>query len=236
MHGTWVIARRELASYSAAPVAYVTVTVFLGVVGYAFFGQVFSAGETSLRDFFALCPRLFLLLAPALTMRLLAEERRGKTLEVLLALPITEWEVVLGKHLAALVVLAVALLPTLAYPLALSQLGELDWGPVTAGYLGLLLLAAAYLALGLLASSWTSSQTLALVGALALSLPLYVVGELAELLPPSQRELPRFLDLGRHFDNLARGIVDSRDLVYYLTLTFGCLFLATRSLEQRERG
>ncbi|MBK8480469.1 MAG: ABC transporter permease subunit [Proteobacteria bacterium] len=235
MHGTWVIARRELASYSTAPVAYVAATVFLTVAGYTFFGQVFSAGEASLRDFFELCPRLFLLLAPALTMRLLAEERRSRTFEMLLSLPLNEWELVLGKHLAALAVLGAVLLPTLAYPLALNELGDLDWGPVAGGYLGLLLMGSSYLAIGILASSWTSNQALALVGALAISLPLYVVGAIAEAFPPGPRALLSALDLGRHFDNLARGIVDSRDLVYYLTLTIACLFLATQALEQRER-
>lgn len=236
MRGSWAIARRELGSYATSPVAYLTIAVFLGVASYAFFGRVFSSGEASLRDFFALCPRLFLLLTPTLTMRLVAEERRSGTFEALLALPIREWEIVLGKFLAALLVVALALVATLSYPLALSQLGELDPYPVATGYLGLLLLAGAYLAIGLLASSWTSSQPLALVGTLAIALPLSFVGELAELAPAHLSPVLRFFDLGHHYDSLTRGVVDSRDLVYFLSLTSGCLFLTLRSLEEHERG
>ncbi len=234
MGNTLTILRRELGAYFNSPVAYIVITVFLLVSGYLFFSQVFLVGEATLRDFFGISPLIFIFFAPAITMRLLAEEKRTGTLELLITMPVTDWQVVMGKFLAALTTLGIAILLTLSYPITLSRMGELDWGAVAGGYLGLLLMGGAYLAIGLMASSWTRNQVVAFILAFAITFSLYLCGKLLPLMPASLAPVIEYLSLDSHFTNIARGVIDSRDLIYYVSLIGACLFLATRSLESRR--
>ncbi len=234
MGNTLTILRRELGAYFNSPVAYIVVTVFLLVSGYLFFSQVFLVGEATVRDFFGITPLIFIFFAPAVTMRLLAEEKRSGTLELLITMPVTDWEVVLGKFLASLALLSVAILLTLTYPLTLSTMGELDWGTVIGGYLGLLLLGGAYLAIGLMASSWTQNQVIAFIVAFAITFALYLCGKLLPLMPAALAPLIEYISLDAHFANISKGVIDSRDLVYYLSLIGACLFLAAQSLDSRR--
>jgi ABC-2 type transport system permease protein len=234
MGNTLTIFRREVGAYFNSPVAYIVVTVFLLTSGYLFFSQAFIVGEATLRDFFGVTPLIFIFFAPAVTMRLLAEEKRSGTLELLITMPVTDWQVVIGKFLAALALLAVAILLTLAYPLTLSRLGDLDWGAVAGGYLGLLLLGGAYLAIGLMASSWTKNQVIAFILSFAITFALYLSGKLLPLIPPSLAPVVEYLSLDAHFTNIAKGVIDTRDLVYYASLIGACLFLAKQSLESRR--
>jgi ABC-2 type transport system permease protein len=234
MTNTLTIFRRELGAYFNSAVAYIVVTVFLLVCGYLFFSQAFLVNEATMRDFFGITPLIFIFFAPAVTMRLLAEEKRTGTLELLITMPVGDWEVVLGKFLASLALLAVAILLTLAYPITLSFMGDMDWGTVAGGYLGLLLLGGAYLAIGLMASSWTRNQVVAFILAFAITFALYLAGKLLPLMPASLAPLVEYLSLDVHFANIARGVIDSRDIIYYLSLIGACLFLATRSLESRR--
>jgi ABC-2 type transport system permease protein len=234
MTNTLTILRRELGAYFNSPVAYIVVTVFLLVCGYLFFSQAFLVKEATMRDFFGIAPLIFIFFAPAVTMRLLAEEKRSGTFELLITLPVGDWEVVLGKFFASLVLLGVAILLTLTYPITLSFMGELDWGTVAGGYIGLLLLGGAYLAIGLMASSWTRNQVVAFILAFAISFGLYLCGKLLPLMPASLAPIVDYISLDSHFNNIAKGVIDSRDIIYYLSMIGGCLFLATRSLESRR--
>ncbi len=234
MGNTLTITRRELGSYFNSPVAYIVITVFLLVSGYLFFSQVFLVNEATLRDFFSTTPLIFIFFAPALTMRLLAEEKRTGTLELLITMPVTDWQVVLGKFFAALAVLAVAIVLTFAYPITLSRMGELDWGAVVGGYLGLLLMGAAYVAIGLMCSSWTRNQVIAFIVSFGITFSLYLCGKLLPLMPSALAPVVEYISLDAHFTNIARGVIDSRDLIYYGSLIGACLFLATRSLDSRR--
>ncbi|MCC6749577.1 MAG: ABC transporter permease subunit [Deltaproteobacteria bacterium] len=234
MHNVLTICRRELGAYFNSPVAYIVVTVFLLASGYLFFSQVFLVGEATLRDFFGISPLIFIFFAPAVTMRLIAEEKRSGTMELLITLPVKDWEVVVGKFLASLGLLGTAILLTLTYPLSLSTMGKLDWGAVTGGYLGLLLLGSTYLAIGLMASSWTRNQVVAFIISFAITFALYLSGKLLPLMPPSLAPIIEYVSLDSHFNNIARGVIDTRDLVYYLSLVGACLFVATQSLESRR--
>lgn len=234
MQNTLAIWRREMGAYFNSPVAYIVVTVFLVAAGYLYFAQVFFAGEASMRDFFGISPLLFLFFGPAITMRLLAEEKRTGTLELLITMPIKDWEVVLGKYLAAVGLLATAIGLTLAYPLTLSLWGDFDWGTIAGGYLGLLLMGGSYLAIGVMASSWTQNQVVAFILAFAISFALYLSGKLLQLMPASLAPIIEYISLDAHFANIAKGVVDTRDLVYYLTLIGGCLFLSAQSLDSRR--
>lgn len=234
MHNTLTICRRELGAYFNSPVAYVVITAFLVATGILYFLQAFLVGEASLRGFFDSAPLVFIFFAPAISMRLLAEEKKTGTIALLITFPVRDWEVVVGKFLAALGVLGVGVLLTLSYPITISRMGDLDWGTVFAGYIGLLLMGGAYLAVGLMASSWTKNQVVAFIVAFAICFALFLVGKLIPLLPPSLSGVLGYISIDAHFANIARGVIDTRDLIYYLSLIGGCLLLAIQSLDSRR--
>jgi ABC-2 type transport system permease protein len=221
------VALRELRSYFNSPIAYVFLLVFLGAALFTFFNleAFFSRGRADLRGLFEAIPLLMLLLVPALTMRLWAEEEKQGTLEILLTLPAQEHELVGGKFLASWTLLAAGLALTLSLPITVAFLGDLDWGPVAGGYLGGLLLGGAYLAVGQFVSATTENQILSFILALVVCLALYGVGTEAfsGLFPDRTAALLRALATGARFESIARGVIDLRDLLYYLSLT--ALFL-----------
>ena len=238
MRNIMTIANRELRSYFDSPVAYIILTAFLLLAGWMFFSSFFLMGQAEMRSFFTPSPyspsMLLVILAPALTMHLFAEERRSGTIEMMTTLPITDTEVVLGKFLASVGLLKVALALTLVYAFTVSGVGDLDWGPVISGYFGMILFVSSMLALGLLASTWTENQIVAFIFSFMLSAALYFVFWLQFFVPQSIAGVVEYLSLAFHLDNMARGVIDSRDVIYYLSLTGGALFLAVRSLERRH--
>jgi ABC-2 type transport system permease protein len=234
MGTTLAVARREFRSFFNSPVAYIVIGVFLVVAGWLYFSTLFVAGQASLRGFFSIAPVLFVVFAPAVTMRLLAEERKSGTLELLFSMPLRDWELVAGKFLAALGMVAVGLLWTLPYPLTVAGLtaegARFDWGPVVMGYLGLLLMASSFLALGLWASALSRNQIVGFIIGLLLCFAFYFIDKFAVVLPESVGELLQYLSVDYHFANIARGVLDTRDLLFYLSLTAVGLALTTRTL------
>ncbi len=228
------VARREFQSFFNSPIAYIVLGGFLLAAGWLFFATLFLSGQASLRGFFSISPLLFALFLPAVTMRAIAEERKSGTLELLLTMPLRNWEVVLGKFLAALAMVAVGLLFTLPYAFSVASLtasgSHFDWGSTVAGYLGLLLLASSFLALGLWASAMSKNQIIGFIVGLLLCLGFSVVDKFAMLLPESIGEVLEYLSVDYHFENIARGVLDTRDLLFYVSLTVAGLALATRSL------
>ena len=234
MSTTLAIWRREFKAYFNSPVAYFVITVFLALVGVLFFIPFFTQDRVSMRGFFGIAPFLFVFFAPAITMRLIAEERRTGTLELLITMPVRDVDVILGKYLAALSLLAVALLLTLPYAFTISAFGPLDWGPVWGGYVGLLLMGAALLALGVAASSFTENQIIAFVVALFASMAFLMVDRFLAFLPATAAAVVEYLSFDYHFRDAARGVIDTRDVVFYVSFAVLCLFLAFRSLESRR--
>ena len=234
MGTTLAVARREFRSFFNSPVAYIVIGVFLVVAGWLYFSTVFVAGAASLRGFFSIAPVLFVVFAPAVTMRLVAEERKSGTLELLFSMPLRDWEVVAGKFLAALGMVAVGLLWTLPYPLTVASLtaegARFDWGPVGMGYLGLLLMASSFLALGLGASALSRKQIVGFLIGLLLCFAFYFIDKFAVVLPESAGELLQYLSVDYHFANIARGVLDTRDVLFYLSLTAVGLALTARTL------
>jgi ABC-2 type transport system permease protein len=226
--------RREFKAYFNSPVAYFVITVFLALVGILFFIPFFTQDRVSMRGFFSLAPFLFVFFSPAITMRLLAEERRTGTLEILITMPVRDVEVILGKYLAALSLLVVALLLTLPYAFTISAFGPLDWGPVWGGYVGLVLMGAAFLAVGVAASSFTENQIIAFVIALFVSMAFLMVDRFLAFLPSTAAAIAEYLSFDYHFRDAARGVIDTRDVIFYVSFAVLCLFLAFRSLESRR--
>jgi ABC-2 type transport system permease protein len=232
------VAMRELRVYFNSPIAYVFLLAFAGAALFTFFNvnQFFARGQADLRGLFEAIPVLTLLLVPAMTMRLWAEEAKQGTLEVLLTLPAEDHELVSGKFLASWALLAVGLALTVPLPIAVALLGNLDWGPVAGGYLGALLLGAAYLAVGQFVSSLTHNQILAFILALALCMALWGVGTelFVGLFSDRTAALLRALGTGSRFDSIARGVIDVRDLLYYASVTFLFLFLSVGALRAKR--
>lgn len=231
MRNTTTIALREFKSYLASPMAYVVTGIFLMLTGFFFQSSSSTYSETSINGFLLWGSILLLLLASVLTMRLLAEERKMGTLELLLTAPVRDSEVIAGKFLGSLGILTVMLALTFYYPLLLWIFGDPDWGPIATGYLGLFLLGCTSLAVGLFASSLTSNQIVAAVVAGGILCALWFLGMAADLLPEAMREVISYFSLSHYFPDFMRGVIDTRGIIYYLSITVLFLFLAIRSLE-----
>lgn len=238
MRQTLSIARKELGAYFGSPMALIFVGVFLAVTLFSFFwvDTFFARGVADVRPLFRWMPILLIFLVSALTMRQWSEEQRSGTMEILLTLPVPYLRLVLGKFLAVLALVAVALALTLSLPVTVSILGNLDWGPVVGGYLAAILLAGAYAAIGLFVSSRTDNQIVTLIVSALIGGTFYVVGSggLNEFVPDAVGEILQALGTGTRFESIERGVVDLRDLLYYLTLTALFLTLNIVSLDNKR--
>ena len=230
------IAKKEFRSYFQSPIAYIFITVFLVLTQWLFFRGFFLINQTTLRDYFSLVPVVFLIFVPAVTMRLWAEEKKLGTLELLLTFPVQDWEVVVGKYVAAFCFVAITVLLTLPLAFTVGGLGHPDAGAMTGGYLGCLLLGASYLAIGLWISGLTSNQIVAFILTAVACFILYILGD-----PIVLGSIPHFLvpffanlSMGYHFDSIGRGVIDSRDVLYYLSIIGFFLFLNVRTVESRR--
>ena len=227
------IFRKELRSYFASPVAYIVITVFLGICGWFFSTSLFVVAQASLRNVFEIIPFILTFFVPAITMRLLSEERKTGTFELLVTMPVADFEVILGKYLAALALLAVAIAFTLTYALTVGSLGKPDVGVIVAGYIGLLLLGAGYVAIGIMISSLTENQIVAFIVSFVIIFALSLVDKVLLFIPTALASIFEYLSAEYHFNNIARGVLDTRDLVYYASLIVLGLYFAARALKRR---
>ncbi|HET6279448.1 MAG TPA: ABC transporter permease subunit [Polyangia bacterium] len=234
MNAALVISKREIRTYFNSPVAYIVVTVFTIITGYLFFTQLFIEKQAEMRGLFNVMPLLFMFLIPAITMRLVAEEKGSGTLELLITMPVRDWEVILGKFLAALALLCTSLALTLVFAITVKGLGPIDTGPALGGYFGLVLMGGAYAAIGVMASAFTRNQIVAFIVSFAICFALYLLGRISQFVPESLQPILAFLSIDGHFENITRGVIDSRDVIYYLSVIGVCLLLATTALESRK--
>jgi len=245
MSKTLAILRRELIGYFSSPIAYIVLTAFLLMQGYIFYiivsylNNPMTQAMTPLRLFFGgtVFFWLFLLFViPVITMRLVAEERRSGTIEVLLTSPVSETQVITGKFLAAFIFYAVLWLPTVIYVIILKQHSAIDLGPVAAGYLGVLLIGFLFLGVGTFTSTLTNNQLVAAIMAFAAMIVLFSIGLVEQLMISSSemRGVLTHMNLWTHMDDYAKGIVDTRHVVYSLSAGLLFLFLAAKSLEVKK--
>lgn len=236
MNTAWTITKKEFSSYFQSPIAYIFITVFLVLTQWLFFRGFFIVGQATLREFFGLVPIVFLLFVPAVTMRLWAEEKKLGTLELLLTFPVKDWEVVMGKYIASLGFLAVSVLLTIPLAITVAALGNPDNGALVGGYVGCILMGGAYLAIGLWISGLTQNQIVAFIITAVICFVLYIIGDPIVLSSVPQALVPFFsnLSIGYHFESIGRGVLDSRDLIYYLSIIGFFLFLNIRSVESRQ--
>ncbi|EPF31315.1 hypothetical protein HMPREF9194_01660 [Treponema maltophilum ATCC 51939] len=229
-----VIVKRELGAYFTGAVGYIVIGLFLLISGFLFFNVFFLENRAELRRFFSTLPVLFAFFIPAVTMRLFAEERKSGSLETLMTLPVSSVDVVMGKFWASLAFTSVMIAPTLVYALTASLFGSLDAAPVVCGYLGAVFLAAAFCSVGLFASASTKNQIVAFFIGWALCILLALIDQFLLFLPARLANFLGYLSAGSHFTSVSRGIVDSRDLVYFVSLTAVFLTLTVKTIDSRR--
>jgi len=238
MHTIWVLTKRELNSFFDSLIAYIMLILFLGFSGFftwLYGSDIFLVGQASLEGFFGIAFWTLFFFIPALTMRLLAEEKKTGTIEMLLTKAVTDREVVVGKFLSTFLLVSVALLFTLPYPITIAYIGNLDIGQVVCGYIGLLCLSGAYISIGVYASSVTNNQIVAFLTAMFIGLFFQLIFEvLAGNFTGFAGQVLSTLSLSNHFESISRGVVDTRDIIYFLSIILAGLFLAELSLTKRN--
>jgi len=238
MKTIWLITKRELNSFFDSLTAYIMIVLFLGFSGFFTWisgSDIFLMGQASLRSFFTIAYWTLFFFIPALTMKLIAEEKKTGTIEILLTKAVTDRQVILGKYLATLILISIALAFTLPYIVTVSKLGNIDAGGVLCGYLALLLMSAAYSSIGLFTSSITNNQIVAFLSALFIGLFFHIIFEIiASGMSGLAGQIINSLSVTYHFESLSRGVVDSKDLVYFGSIIFMGLFLTEVSLAKRN--
>ena len=246
MRNLWAITRKEMYSYFVSPVAYVVMALLLAALGFFFSIRLVQNGEATMRYAFQDSQFFLLLMAPLIAMRLIAEEKRQGTIELLLTSPVRDWELVLGKFLAGLLLIVITLAGTLVYVAILVrygtprihvgflQLADLEWGPILSGYLGELLLAGAFLAVCLVASSITQNQIVAGVVGLIALIMLWVAGSVSTVVGPPVSDFLSYVSITNHLDSFTRGELNSMDVAYYLSFIVLGLFLSIQALAARR--
>jgi len=238
MKQIWIITRREIKSFFDSLMAYIMIVLFLGFSGFftwLYGSDVFFMGQASMQVFFQIAYWTLFFFIPALTMRLIAEEKKTGTIELLFTRPLSEWQLIVGKFLATLILIAIALALTLPYYFTIWSLGPVDHGAVWTGYLGLILMSATYISIGIFASSITNNQIVSFLLALTIGIFFHIIfGALAQAAPGILGSVFDYLDLGTHFESISRGVIDSTDLIYFLSITFIGLFATEAILAKRN--
>ena len=236
MNPIWTIAKKELSSYFDSLIAYILLVAFLGFSGlftWVLGADIFLRKQADLLVFFGVAQWTLFFFIPALTMRQLAEERKTGTIELLMTKAVTERQIVLGKWLSCFLMVCLALLFTLPYYLTVANIGKIDHGATISGYLGLLLLSGAYISIGLFASSLTNNQIVAFLLALFIGIFFqFVFGILASGSSGWLGEILDGLSLSNHFDSVSRGVIDTKDLIYFFSLIIIGTLLAERNLQK----
>ncbi|RMG16492.1 MAG: ABC transporter permease [Bacteroidetes bacterium] len=238
MSNIWIIAKRELQTFFDSLIGYILLVAFLGITGFLTWilgTDIFLIGQATLEPFFQWAYWTLFFFIPALTMRMIAEERKAGTLESLLTRAVSDWQVIVGKYLACLLLIALALAFTLPFYLVVSWLGPVDHGAVWCGYLGLLLLSSAYISIGLFASSLTNNQIVAFLLALLIGLFFQLLFDImAGSSTGGIAALIHYLSFTAHFESISRGVVDSRDVIFFVSFTLLGLILAEMQLLKRN--
>jgi ABC-2 type transport system permease protein len=226
--------KKELRSYFVSPIAYIVITLFLVLSGVFFFPAFFLYNQAELRRFFELIPILFAVFVPIITMKLFAEERNVGSFEMLLTMPFSTADIVAGKILSATVFIAVMLVPTLVYPISIIPVASLNVAPIVGGYVGAILLGAAFASIGVFTSSLTRNQIVAVIISLVICLILALIHNLSVLIPSKIVSVVEYIGAGYHYSSIGRGLIDSRDLIYFASVITIFSLATTRVIDERR--
>ncbi|MEJ5285156.1 MAG: ABC transporter permease [Brevinematia bacterium] len=234
---TIYITKKELRSFFYSPVAYIFICIFLVALGWLFFSKFFLYNQLEMRDFFNILPIVLAFVIPSITMGLFAEEFSSGSYEVISTTSVSTLDIVIGKFFAAILFMLIALLPTIMYPLFLIFLGDLDLGPIAGGYIGSIFLISALVSIGMFASSLSKSQIVSFIIALSISVTLcLLLGLMKSITPPFLVDLIDYFSFSGRFGNIAKGILDLRDISYFIAISVVFLFLTYQNLELRKIG
>ena len=234
MHQVLVLAKKEFRSYFDSPVAYVVITLFLLIAGWQFSTSLFLSNSPDLRTLFSIIRFILLFFIPAVSMRLISEERRLGTIELLMTLPVKEWQLVMGKFLSAYLLIIVTLILTIIHYITIALLGRPDLGATIGGYIGLVLIVGFYLSIGIFTSSLSQNQIISFILSFVIIFAFYILDKIVFFFPGFLATVLEYLSTDYHFNNIARGVLDSRDVIYYLSMMFLFLFLTVQTLESRK--
>ena len=239
MKQIWILTRKELNSYFDSLMAYILIIVFLGLSGFFTWlyggSDIFYINRATLQPFFGVAYWTLFIFIPALTMKQIAEERKTGTIEMLLTKPVSDWQVVKGKFLATFILIVITLLLTLPYYVTISFIGPIDHGATISGYVGLLMMSAAYISLGIFASSITSNQIVAFLLTLIFGIFFQILfGIMASAFGGITADVLTYLDMRTHYENIIRGVFDSKDFIYFLSIIFMGLVASEVSLLKRQ--
>ena len=230
----YAVAEREVRSYFVSPVAWVVTAVFIALWGYLFAGIIVTSREADLRPLLNNFSVTFLFIGPFLTMRLLAEEARTGTLELLLTQPLRDAELVIGKYLGSVVFLLFLLAMTLYFPILLEFMGNPDEGPMVGGYVGILLQGMAFMAIGLIASALTQNQIIAAAITFVTLLILWLSDLLSRSLSGPASQVAQYVSITKRFEDMPRGVVDTKDVIFFVSIIVACLFITTQIIGARR--
>ena len=238
MQKIWIITKKELTSYFDSLIAYITIILFLGLSGFftwLFGNTIFLINQASLQVFFGISYWTLFFFIPAITMRTLAEENRSGTIELLSTKAVSDWDIVMGKFISNFLLVAIALACTLPYYISVAMLGNIDHGATIGGYVGLLLMSAMYIGIGIFCSSITNNQIVAFLIALLIGIFFHILFDImASSFTGSLGGVFDYLSARTHYESLSRGVFDTRDLIYYLSTIFISLVLSETMLSRRN--
>lgn len=234
MNQILILAKKEFRSYFDSPVAYVVITLFLIIAGWQFSTSLFLNNTADLRSFFSITKFILLFFIPAVSMRLFSEEKRGGTIEILMTLPVNDWQLVIGKYLAAYVLILITLLLSCIHYVSIALMGNPDFGAAMGGYIGLALVVGIYLAIGIFTSSLTQNQIVAFIMAFVIIFFFFIIDKFVIFMPGFLANILEFISIDFHYNDIARGVIDTRNLIYYFSMIFLFLFLTVRVLESRK--
>lgn len=234
MKNIWIVFRKEMKAYFDSPVAYVVTVIFLLISGYFFAAPLFLINQSGIRHLMDLLPLLYLFFIPAITMRLFSEEIKSGTIEILFTLPLKDYEVLIAKYLSSVALIFICTSTTLFFTLLLLFVGSPDIGQIASTYIGLFLLSTMFSAIGVFGSALGKNQIVAFIVTFVICFFFYLAGKLTAFVPPAIQGLISFLGNDSHFENFTRGLIDSRDIIYYVSVSAFFIFAGLSLIEKRK--
>lgn len=240
MKQIWIISSRELKSFFDSLMAYILIVLFLVFSGFLTWlgpGNILDSGQADLRQFFGIAFWTLFIFIPAVTMKMVAEEKKSGTIELLLTKPVSDWQFLVGKFWASLLLIAITLGLTLVYYISVASIGPVDHGEIWTGYLGLLLMSSAYISIGIMCSSITTNQIEAFLLSLLIGIFFHwIFGAIASKLSGTLGDVMNYLSITTHYSSITRGVIDSKDVIFFLSIVFVGLFISESALAKRNYG
>ncbi|MEW6040025.1 MAG: ABC transporter permease subunit [Elusimicrobiota bacterium] len=234
MKNILILLKKELKLYFDSPIAYVVSVLFLLICGYFFATPLFLINQASIRHLMDLLPLLYLFFIPAITMRLFAEEQKTGTIEILFTLPLNDYEILIAKYLSSTILIIICTLITLFYTALLFLVGSPDLGQIISTYIGLFLMCAMFSAVGVFGSTLTKNQIVSFIITFVICFFFYLVGKISVFIPPALQEIINFIGNDVHFENISRGLIDTRDVIYYVSICAFFLYTALVIIKSRK--